>query len=140
MSDKYPFAQNPGEKTMEVHKWDETGKNLVVVEEVDIQDEIDKRARGMTIGEQLTRLAQGDLSVIKDGEPMYGDFTHDPETLGEYIMEGQRAAAKGTTDSITRLNDIKNEIDKLEDGDKKTALLKEYEVTLEKMKIMLGKE
>lgn len=140
MNEKYPFAQNPGEKTMEVHKWDETGKNLVVVEEIDIQDEIDKRARGMTIGEQLTRLAQGDLSVIKYGDPNYGDFSQDPDTLGEYIMEGQRFAAKGTSDSITKLSDIKNEIDKLEDGEKKTALLKEYEVTLDKMKILLGKE
>lgn len=137
---EYPFYQSSGDATITHLIWGEDGRTLVPGDTVNIQDEIDKAAKGMTLGEQLFRLATGDFSVLKDGEPFYGDVTGLPKTDGALIMEGQKAAQKGAEDYINQLNELKGKIDKLEDGEKKAAALEAYNTAYAKMQEIIGKE
>lgn len=136
----YKFAQDPGDKEFVSHIWDDTGKKLVESERLNIRDTINKRAKGMSLGEQLSRIAYGDLSCFKDGEPFYGDVAGMPEMTGDVIMQGQKNAVKLTGSTVEGFEKLKGEIDSIEDPEKKAAALKEYEVAFAKIQGLLGKE
>lgn len=96
------YTDDSGKVIRPILQWDEDHKKIVKVGEEDIQANIDKRAQGMTLSEQLQRLARGDVSVLRDGEPFYGDVSDVPEMYGDaaaaldakITQEAQKIAAE----------------------------------------------
>lgn len=80
---KEEYKNEEGRFIRPILRWDEEHKKIVKVGEEDIQENIDKRAQGMTLSEQLHRLARGDISVLQTGEAFYGDVSDVPEMYGD---------------------------------------------------------
>lgn len=117
----YPYAQNPGEKFRDIRQWNENETDLVVVETIDIQKEIDEAAKGMTVGEQLARLAFGDTSVLKSGEPVYADVSGVPETYGEYMNSVKEASKELAAESEKGYAEAVDKLSKVEKNDDNAA-------------------
>lgn len=80
---KEEYVNEDGKVIRPILSWDEDHKKIVKVGEEDIQANIDKRAKGMSLSEQLQRLARGDVSVLQSGEGFYGDVSDVPEMYGD---------------------------------------------------------
>lgn len=80
---KEEYKNEEGRIIRPILRWDEQHKKIVKVGEEDIQENIDKRAQGMSLSEQLHRLARGDISVLQTGEAFYGDVSDVPEMYGD---------------------------------------------------------
>ena len=138
----FPYAQNPGEKTRDIRQWNETETDLEIVETIDIQKEIDEAAKGMTIGEQLARLAYGDTSVLKSGEPVYADVSGVPETYGEYMNTVKEASKNLAAESEKGYQEAVENLSKVEKNDENAAEIaaaeKELAAAKAKLDILKG--
>lgn len=85
------FFSPSGEKERIKYIWNESGDALVEHERIDIVKEMNERAKGMSIAEQIARLDRGDTSVIDPSKVTDVDFSCDlsgmPESPIEIIQE-----------------------------------------------------
>ena len=73
-----------GSKVRKVYGWDESGKRLVQTGEVDIQEEINAAAVGVTPYEIMDRLAKtGDESPLHASEGFAGDVSGVPDNMAD---------------------------------------------------------
>lgn len=96
MADKLVFYSPSGDKIREKFQWNEDETDLIKVGEEDIQKVINERAKGLTITEQVARIARGELGVVMDGDGFYGDVSEMSEqTVGQQlsVMEDNTAQA-----------------------------------------------
>lgn len=92
--------------------WNDDRSALVKKGERDLQAEIDAAAVGLGVYDLLRRAQHGDTSSF-DGQPIYGDFTDNPETLSE---------AKDVTDAADKVKEfINGQSNKVEQGSKPAA-------------------
>lgn len=91
------FYSPCGEKVREKYVWNEDQTDLVLKEKIDIVKEMNERAKGTSIVEQIARLERGDTSVIDPSRVTPDDFECDlsgmPEHPIEVIDMGVRAQA-----------------------------------------------
>ena len=91
------FYSPSGEKVRVKYIWNETRDGLVEHERIDIVKEMNERAKGMTIPEQIARLDRGDTSVIDPSRITPEDFSTDvsgmPESCAEIIDQATQAKA-----------------------------------------------
>lgn len=86
MADKGKVYYSPaGDKIRKEYLWNADKTALELVAEHDIQKEINERAKGMTIAEQIVRMERGDFSLAPSGEGFYGDVSDVPESGIEQI-------------------------------------------------------
>lgn len=123
------FALNPGEKVRPVYQWNENRTDLKKVGEVDIQEELNERAKGTTVYELLDRFRGPDN--VYDAYPDKGEGILDPsvfpETSGDITKMNESLdrlqTAKGEEpkkeeqpgkDIDAQIEDLKNQIAALE--------------------------
>lgn len=140
MAVKLSFVQSSGDKYFIRHVWDESGHDLVESEKIDIQKEIDERAKGMTVGEKLLRIARGDMSVFEAGEASYADVTDLPKNDAAVIVGGLENSQNGASKTVADFESLKEKIQALEDPAAREKALGEYNVAYEKIKGLLGKD
>lgn len=90
------FYSPSGDKIREKFQWNDDQTELIKVGEEDIQKVMNERAKGLTIPEQVARIARGELGVVMDGDGFYGDVSDMSEqTVGQQlsVMEEKTAAA-----------------------------------------------
>lgn len=89
------FYSPSGEKVRIKYIWNENRDGLVEHERIDIVKEMNERAKGMSIPEQIARLDRGDTSVIDPSHVTPEDFSTDvsgmPESVAEVIDQATRA-------------------------------------------------
>lgn len=90
------FFSPSGEKVRIKYIWNETRDGLVEHERIDIVKEMNERAKGMSIAEQIARLDRGDTSVIDPSRVTPEDFNCDASGMPESSIE-----------IIQQLNDVK---------------------------------
>lgn len=80
------FYSPSGEKVRIKYIWNETRDGLVEHEKIDVVKEMNERAKGMSIPEQIARLDRGDTSVLRsDATPE--DFECDVSGMPEHPIE-----------------------------------------------------
>lgn len=80
------FYSPSGDKIREKFQWNADKTALVKVGEVDIQKDINEKAKGLKISEQVARIARGELGVVMEGEGYYGDVSGMSEqTVGQQL-------------------------------------------------------
>lgn len=77
--EKKVFYSPSGDAVREEFLFDEDWQ-LQKVGEHDIQKEINEAAKGLKVTEQIQRMARGDQTVIRPGQPFYGDVSEVPES------------------------------------------------------------
>lgn len=115
----FPSPRGNGKRTIFV--WNDDKTALVPTGEVDIQKEIDERAKGMSITEQIARAMRGDVSVFQDGEAFYGDVSNVPasdiDSLNVEVNARSQLEQAALDNNMTieeleeRLNEYKKEIE-----------------------------
>ena len=81
------FFSPSGEKVRIKYIWNETRDKLVEKEKIDIIAEINERAKGTSIVEQIARLNLGDTSVIDPSRVTPEDFSADVSGMPESSIE-----------------------------------------------------
>lgn len=131
---KMVFYSPAGDKIREDFLFDEN-MQLQKVGEHDIQKEINEAAKGLKISEQIERMARGDMTVMRSGEPTYGDVSEVPESKIDEIKSldakvaqaVQAAMAKKQAETKKEVVDTSAKIAELEaqlaaiKGDKENA-------------------
>lgn len=80
------FYSPSGDKIRERFQWNADKTDLVKVGEVDIQKDINEKAKGLKVSEQVARIARGELGVVMEGEGYYGDVSEMSEqTVGQQL-------------------------------------------------------
>lgn len=109
------YQNEEGRFIRPILRWDEDHKHVVKVGEEDIQENIDKAAQGMTLSEQLHRLARGDISVLRTAEPYYGDVSEMPEMYGDAAKAYQKVldeeAARISAEKKAKLEAAQKELE-----------------------------
>lgn len=81
------FYSPSGDKVRIKYIWNETRDGLVEHEKIDIVKEMNERAKGTSIVEQIARLDRGDTSVIDPSRVTAEDFTTDVSGMPESAIE-----------------------------------------------------
>lgn len=81
------FYSPSGEKVRIKYIWNETRDGLVEHEKIDVVKEMNERAKGMSIPEQIARLDRGDTSVIDSSRITSEDFSCDVSGMPEHPIE-----------------------------------------------------
>ena len=84
---KLIFPSPCGEKIRIKYMWNETRDQLVEREKIDIVQEMNERAKGMSIPEQIARLDRGDTSVLDNSRITPEDFETDVSGMPEHPIE-----------------------------------------------------
>lgn len=91
------FYSPAGSRVRSRYVWNETRDHLVEVEKIDCVAEMNERAKGTSIVEQIARLERGDTSVIDPSRVTAEDFETDvsgmPESAIEIVDQGVQAKA-----------------------------------------------
>lgn len=121
------FALNPGDKVEPVFQWNEKRTDLVKVGEVNIQEQLNERAKGTTVYELIERF-RGPENVF-DAYPDKGEGIVDPtlfpETSGDITKMTEAASRveaatankkekQPDKDIDAQIEDLKNQIAALE--------------------------
>lgn len=96
---KLDFSNCPGTEKRDILRWSPDKKSIVKVGEEKTDELIQERARGMTISEQLHRLSCGDVSVLRSGDPFYGDVSEVPD----FAADAGDAMAKVIQDEASKI-------------------------------------
>ncbi len=104
------FYSPSGEKIREKYVWNENQTDLVLKEKIDIVKEMNERAKGTSIIEQIARLERGDVSVIDPSRVTPEDFNCDVSGMPESTIE-----------IIQKMNDVKAEVMRLKALDAQRA-------------------
>lgn len=104
------FYSPSGEKIREKYIWNEDQTGLVLKEKIDIVKEMNERAKGTSIIEQIARLERGDMSVIDQSRVTPEDFSCDVSGMPESTIE-----------IIQKKNDVKAEIMRMKALDEQRA-------------------
>lgn len=104
------FYSPSGEKIREKYIWNEDQTGLVLKEKIDIVKEMNERAKGTSILEQIARLERGDMSVIDPSRVTPEDFSCDVSGMPESTIE-----------IIQKKNDVKAEVMRLKALDEQRA-------------------
>lgn len=81
------FPSPSGEKIRIKYIWNEKRDGLVEHERIDIVKEMNERAKGMSIPEQIARLDRGDTSVIDSKRITPEDYSCDVSGMPEHPIE-----------------------------------------------------
>lgn len=81
------FPSPVGEKVRIKYIWNENRDGLVEHEKIDIVQEMNERAKGMSIPEQIARLDRGDTSVLDNSRITPEDFHTDVSGMPEHPIE-----------------------------------------------------
>lgn len=81
------FPSPVGEKVRIKYIWNENRDGLVEHEKIDIVQEMNERAKGMSIPEQIARLDRGDTSVLDNSRITPEDFNTDVSGMPEHPIE-----------------------------------------------------
>lgn len=81
------FYSPSGDKVRIKYIWNETRDGLVEHEKIDIVKEMNERAKGTSIVEQIARLDRGDTSVIDPSRVTAEDFNCDVSGMPESSIE-----------------------------------------------------
>ena len=84
---KLIFPSPVGEKVRIKYIWNENRDGLVEHEKIDIVKEMNERAKGMSIPEQIARLDRGDTSVLDNSRITPEDFSTDVSGMPEHPIE-----------------------------------------------------
>lgn len=84
---KLIFPSPVGEKVRIKYIWNENRDGLVEHERIDIVAEMNERAKGMSIPEQIARLDRGDTSVLDPSRVTPEDFNTDVSGMPEHPIE-----------------------------------------------------
>lgn len=85
--DSKAFISASGSRKKKVYGPQFDGKKLTLIEtgEMDIQDEINSHAMECDMSFILSRLGQGDTSVLRPGNPIFADFHNLPSNFREVL-------------------------------------------------------
>lgn len=81
------FYSPSGEKVRIKYIWNENRDGLVEHEKIDVVKEMNERARGMSITEQIIRLDHGDTSVLDPNRVTPEDYSCDLSGMPEHPIE-----------------------------------------------------
>lgn len=81
------FYSPSGEKVRKKYIWNENRDDLVLKEEIDVIAEMNERAKGTSIVEQIARLERGDSSVIDQKRVTPDDFETDVSGMPEHPID-----------------------------------------------------
>lgn len=84
---KLIYPSPAGEKVRVKYIWNENRDGLVEHERIDIVKEMNERAKGMSIPEQIARLDRGDTSVLDNSRITPEDFETDVSGMPEHPVE-----------------------------------------------------
>lgn len=84
---KLIFPSPSGEKIRIKYIWNEKRDGLVEHERIDIVKEMNERAKGMSIPEQIARLDRGDSSVLDPSKVTPEDYSCDVSGMPEHPIE-----------------------------------------------------
>lgn len=87
------FVSNSGSRKKKLRSPFYDGRKLTLIEsgEIDIQDEINSHARECDMNFILSRLNQGDFTVLNNQSPMFADFHNLPTSFREVLDVGLNA-------------------------------------------------
>jgi hypothetical protein len=81
------FPSPAGEKIRIKYIWNEDRTDLVEHERIDVVKEMNERAKGMSIPEQIARLDRGDTSVLDSNRVTPEDYNCDVSGMPEHPIE-----------------------------------------------------
>lgn len=114
---KLIFPSPVGEKIRIKYIWNENRDGLVEHEKIDVIAEMNERAKGMSIPEQIARLDRGDLSVIDNSRVTPEDYECDLSGMPEHPIE--------VVDQVVQAKAVIQSLKAKEDEDKKLKALQE---------------
>lgn len=111
------FPSPCGEKVRIKYIWNENRNGLVEHEKIDVVKEMNERAKGMSIPEQIARLDRGDTSVIDTSRITPDDYFCDLSGMPEHPIE--------TVDQVVQAKAAIQVLKAKEEEDKKLKALQE---------------